>query len=365
MPERAFFARLMRMEDMPQVDDRARAAGMLLGIAVGDAVGLPREAMSARSGEKLFGPPPLRHGFLFGRGMTSDDTEHACMTAQALLASGGDPGRFASSLGWRLRGWFLGLPMGVGFATLRSCARLLLGFPPSKSGVRSAGNGPGMRAPVIGFFCRDGRRLEEFSEASAVITHSDPRAVEGSLLLARAAAFACSRGAAARAEDFFPEGLEGISGEELLRSLGTARRHLAEGSAPQVFAAAMGCSEGVSGYINHTVPAVLYCWLKFPGDFRAALEAVILLGGDADTTGAILGGIMGCALGDKAIPGEWVDGILEWPRSVAWMKRLAVRLAEGGGTLPLAWPGLAPRNLLFFFGILINLLKRATLIFRR
>src|SRR5688572_18626387 len=106
--------------------------GVLLGTAVGDSIGLPREGLSARRAARLFGGAPLRHRLLFGRGMVSDDTEHACMTAQALLASGGDPRRFVRSLAWRLRWWLLGLPAGVGKATAQAVVKLWLGFPPGR-----------------------------------------------------------------------------------------------------------------------------------------------------------------------------------------------------------------------------------------
>lgn len=68
-------------------------AGILLGTAVGDALGLPAEGLSP-SRQRKWWPGPLRHRFLFGRGMVSDDTEHAFMTAQALLAAQGDVEKF-------------------------------------------------------------------------------------------------------------------------------------------------------------------------------------------------------------------------------------------------------------------------------
>src|SRR5262245_13547063 len=91
-------------------------AGVLLGTAVGDALGLPREGLSPRRAPRLYGAPPLRHRFLFGRGMTSDDTEHTCLVAQALLRHPDDVSRFARSLGWGLRWWFAGVPAGIGLA---------------------------------------------------------------------------------------------------------------------------------------------------------------------------------------------------------------------------------------------------------
>ena len=53
--------------------------------------------------------------------------------------------------------------------------------------------------------------------------------------------------------------------------------------------AELGLAEGVSGYVMHTVPVVLYTWLLHGTDFQRAVEEVILLGGDSDTTGAIVG----------------------------------------------------------------------------
>src|SRR5579863_7691961 len=106
------------------IDRTTQFAGVLLGTAVGDALGLPREGLSRRRARRLFGDPPLRHRFVLGRGMTSDDTEHACLVGQALLCAPDDPERFARSLAWRLRFWLLGLPAGIGSATLRATLKL-------------------------------------------------------------------------------------------------------------------------------------------------------------------------------------------------------------------------------------------------
>src|SRR6186997_3288477 len=96
----------------------AAATGCILGTAVGDALGLPCEGLSRRRQRAMFHNIE-GHRFVLNRGMISDDTEHTCMTAQALIASGGKPEVFARSFAWRLRFWLLGLPAGVGYATLR------------------------------------------------------------------------------------------------------------------------------------------------------------------------------------------------------------------------------------------------------
>jgi len=131
-----------------------RMTGLLLGTAVGDTLGLPREGLSARRASRLY-PGPLRQRLVLGRGMLSDDTEHACMTAQALLAAGEDPDRFARALAWKLRWWLLALPAAIGWGTLRAIVRSWIGFAPSQSGVQSAGNGAAMRAPIIGAWLDD------------------------------------------------------------------------------------------------------------------------------------------------------------------------------------------------------------------
>jgi len=141
--------------DNPASFDRQHAIeGALLGTAVGDAIGLPYEGLSRRRASRLLGLPD-RHRFLFGRGMVSDDTEHSCMVLQALVASGDDEEAFARHLAGRLRFWLVGLPAGIGLATLRATLRLCVGVPPRHSGVFSAGNGPAMRSAVLGAAIND------------------------------------------------------------------------------------------------------------------------------------------------------------------------------------------------------------------
>jgi ADP-ribosyl-[dinitrogen reductase] hydrolase len=132
-------------------------------------------------------------------------------------------------------------------------------------------------------------------------------------------------------------------------------------------AASMHLEKGVTGYINHTVPVALFCWLRWPGDFRCALEEVILLGGDADTTGAIVGALAGATVGRLGIPSDWLSGIVEWPRSVHWIGKLAERLVQtiqAPATVPrqkpisLAWPAVLFRNLFFLLIVLVHGFRR-------
>ncbi len=146
----------------------------LLGGASGDSVGLPSEGMTASRIARLR-PGPLRQSLVFGRGMISDDTEHAVMTLLSLRDSGGDERKFAKHLARRLRWWLASVPAGIGLATARSIIKLWLGVRPTSSGVVSAGNGPLMRAPVIGLWFADDRPIAKHSSVpprrSPIATH--------------------------------------------------------------------------------------------------------------------------------------------------------------------------------------------------
>jgi len=200
------------------------------------------------------------------------------------------------------------------------------------------------------------------------MTHTDPKAEEGAWLVARAAAYAVERQPTdSDAHEFLGIVIPEIQGEELKRHLATVGEHLSRQASAEEFAAAIGLSRGVGGYINHTVPVVIYCWLRCCGDFRATVEQTVLLGGDADTTGAIVGALAGASVGASGLPEDWVSGLWEWPRDVDWMRRLAGRLTERMGEWDslrairppgFFWPGIVPRNLLFFLIVLAHGFRR-------
>jgi ADP-ribosylglycohydrolase len=347
---------------------RDAIVGCLLGGAVGDAIGLPWEGLSRGRIAAALGAAPLQHALIGARGMISDDTEHACMTGQALLAAPGDSRAFARSLAWRLRGWLLGAPVSVGWGTLRALVRLWLGWSPERSGVDSAGNGPAMRAAILGACVgADPVRLEAFVIRSTRMTHADPRALAGALAIARAAAAIVYRRGAADPPALLAELARSTEDAELAKALALAHAHLLRGDPAETFACALGQVQGVSGYVHHTVPVALYCWASAPRDVGAAVEQAVRLGGDTDTVAAIVGGLAGAAGGTSAIPPMWLSGMEEAPRSVAWITELGERLARcfgqsparsDEGPLAISWPRLLLRNLKFAAIVLAHGLAR-------
>lgn len=331
--------------------------GSLLGTLLGDAFGLPCEGMHPAAARRIFGEPRAFQ-FALGFGMGSDDAEHAFLTAQCLLEAGGDVERFRSLLAWRLRWWFLGIPVAMGLATLRGCARLWLGISPERSGVFSAGNGPAMRAPIIGVHLRgDLPAMRAFVRASTRMTHSDPKAEWGSFAAALAAAEMANHGAIAPgfADRFRQE--VGPEAEELSTLLERAEKSARGGESTEDFARELCDEHGVSGYMLHTIPAAIHACIRH-SDFGDAMRALVRCGGDTDTTCAIAGGIIGAGGADR-LPAEWLARIAEWPRSVAVFRAAGARLDAGGsGAVRYWWPALPLRNVLFLAIVLVHIVVR-------
>lgn len=309
-------------------------AGVLLGTAVGDALGLPHEGLHPRRIARRLQRAPLHHAMLLRRGLLSDDTEHTAMVARAFAESSGDVARFTRSFARQLRRWIVSLPPGLGLATLRSSVRLLLGASPGRSGVRSAGNGPAMRAAVLGVLARNDAHLVDLVRAATRITHTDPRAEHGARVVARLAGQL-----AAGAPD--PSIVHDVADPELRSRLEDAWTF---GGGLEDYRAQAGYERGVSGFVVHTVPAAVYCALRHP-EPRDAITTAVRLGGDTDTTAAIAGALVGARVGATGLPGEWIDGIADWPLSTEHLRNLAATLTEGGAIPRQRWLAALPRNL--------------------
>mgnify|MGYP001606973717 FL=1 len=330
-------------------------------------MGLACEGLSKRRQRRLF-PEITGPSLVFQRGMVSDDTEHACMVAQALIASAGEVDAFTRSLARQLRVWLALLPAGVGFATLRAVVKLWLGCAPTRSGVFSAGNGPAMRSPLLGVcFGHDAQRLGDLVRAATRLTHTAPKAEYGALAAALAASMASrAPGARVTGAEYICElrRLLPADARELLELVARAVESVAERQSTEAFAEAIGGGRGVSGYIYQTVPVVVHAWLEHQGDYRAAITAAVRCGGDTDTVAATLGGIVGAGLGAAGLPADWLARLWEWPRTVTWMSGLGERLAEvaadGVNREPLGLPvaGLLARNGLFLMVVLAHGFRR-------
>jgi ADP-ribosylglycohydrolase len=341
-----------------------RLAGLLLGTAVGDALGLPAENLSAEKIRRRW-RGQWRMRLILGRGMVSDDTEHTLMVAQALLTQPKDATAFQRILAWKFRWWFTSLPGGVGLATSKACLKLWVGFPPGKSAVNSAGSGPAMRSAILGaYFADDPERRREFVLASSRLTHRGWQAETAALAVAESAALAIVNQGQPDSSQVISI-LRRLSSEtEWQNTLTALEVSLNARESVSDFAARLGLKRAVSGYSMHVVPVAIYAWLRHPGDFRATLVSALECGGDTDTVGAVVGALAGIDVGKHGIPVEWRNFICDWPRSISVVEQIAARLAtqettgQPCGPVHYFWPGLIPRNLLFLMTILAHGFRR-------
>lgn len=336
-----------------------RLIGLLLGTAVGDALGLPAEGLRPATIRKLRWAGNWRHRLLPGSGMWSDDTKHTIMLGQALARSGGEPKSFARAMAWELRWWLLGLPAGVGLATLRSIMKLWLGFPLHRSGVFSAGNGPCMRAALIGAcFPNDEQKRHVLTAAHTRLTHSDSKALTAARAVSEVAALLCNADQAPTATEVL-HALDHVDADDEWRSiLGAMRDAVGNTVTVGQFLESIGgdARRGVSGYAYQTVPVVVFLGMANDWDFRATLTQVLDAGGDTDSTGAIAGALCGAFGGRNRIPSAWVDGIAEWPVGTQSLVELGEGLSEGRILRVRAYwsPALLLRNLFFLIVVLMH-----------
>lgn len=347
-----------------QCDLYEKFAGVVLGTAVGDALGLPAENLSPEKIRTRW-KTPWRMRFVFGRGMISDDTEHTLMVAQALLSHPDDPEAFQKALAWKFRWWFAALPGGVGLATAKAALKLWIGFPASKAAVASAGSGPAMRSAIIGaYFFDDAESRRAFTLTSSRLTHRGWQAEVAALAVAEAASAGMTKNPVTDVNAILKT-LRNLSGESEWQSqVSDIETSLRSKLSVSEFAHRLGLDSGVTGYSLHVVPVALYAWLRYPADFRQALTETIACGGDTDTVGAILGALIGVTNGVVSIPGDWRSKIWEWPRSINYMEKLAAALAHQSsskrphGFVRYCWPGVIPRNLLFLIIVIFHGFRR-------
>ena len=187
-----------------------------------------------------------------------------------------------------------------------------------------------MRATILGTMIDDLDVLKSFVRCSTRMTHSDPKAEYGALVVALAAHLA-ARDKQITGRRFLDVISDHLPSEatELLSLITRCVESVELQQSIQDFANSLGLADGVTGYIYHTVPVCIHAWLSFPEDFESAIRCVIECGGDADTTAAIVGGLVGASNGAKAIPttltARLFDSRLE-PEVVAHLFTIPVRL---------------------------------------
>jgi len=276
-----------------------RFTGCLVGLAVGDALGAPLEFMSRERIRQQYGrvTEMIGGGWLrLEPGQYTDDTELMLCQARSIVECGGfDPEDTVQ----RFVHWLDGAPSDVGITTRATLSQVQQGAPWEEAsrrtydwqGGKTAGNGGLMRCAPIGLLhVRDEAALVRDSLTSCRLTHWHPVAGWACATLNLAIA-ALVRGTpkAELLSWLFPR-VE----EPTVRSALEAVPGLALGSLH------------ASGYAVDCLQAAFWAYLTTE-TFEEALVAVVNLGEDTDTAGAVCGALAGAAYGYEAIPARWRD----------------------------------------------------------
>jgi ADP-ribosylglycohydrolase len=302
-----------------------RAAGSLLGLALGDALGFVVEAAPPEAAAEYV-RTELRPGLVgararapFSPGQYSDDTQLARELLLSIMdARGFDPAAFAVRVA---RLFADGRVIGAGPGTRGAAERLAAGTPWQDAGAPPpyAGNGAAMRAGPLGaLYAGDPRRLVVVAGDQARVTHRDQRAVAGAVAIARAVAVASRPGpVAARAllEDIrewvlpidcsVADAVAGVV-EWLGETPDRAALRLDRISGP-----VGGPWAGVSPLVIPSVAWSLYAFLRSPDDYWETLCIAIEVGGDTDTMAAMAGAMSGAHLGPEPLPQPLLDQLTD------------------------------------------------------
>lgn len=225
----------------------------------------------------------------------------------------------------RLKWWLASVPAGIGLATARSIIRLTIGFNPARSGVYSAGNGPLMRAPVIGVWHSDDNiSRNRFVDASTLMTHRDPRSIECARLIATAAALVARQDQNGETSTDILNKLENdISCDEMKIRFPILRQALQREESVSTFADRIIRKPGyVTGFAPDSTAVAIYAWLRHRNDFRATIESVIFAGGDTDTNAFVAGSLAGIECGVNDLPDDWIKNLQDWPINPASIKSI-------------------------------------------
>jgi ADP-ribosylglycohydrolase/O-acetyl-ADP-ribose deacetylase (regulator of RNase III) len=278
-------------------DLRDRAEGALVGVAIGDALGLSTEQL----------PRPLvrlryRHGpdlyrgiirFVRRCGDVSDDTQLTLCLARSITPEGEYlHERFLDEL----RQWSY-FRVASGRASARASTRLRrLSAHPGHIGEASEGNGAAIRIAPLAILhgARDEASLFADVDRNARATHTGERALAAARFMAQLVREALR--SPRRAFDDPGHRLEALRGAAERSGFGWERIATAQ-------------QGGTSGHVDESVTAAARVLLTYGLDLHAAMVAIFEAGGDTDSIGAMVGAVIGAQLGASGLPRAWAGAL--------------------------------------------------------
>lgn len=265
-----------------QIYDRIR--GALAGVAVGDALGGPVEFMNAAAIQKKHGKVTemIGGGWLnLKPGETTDDTAMTLAVAQGIAERPWDP---VSAIGPKFIDWYNSKPKDIGGTCSMAINRAIANeavttsdwgrvgeYVEKQSNGYNAGNGALMRTVYTGLFYADPAIRAIHTTKIAEMTHKNKGSTNICVIYADA-----------------------------------IHKAVFGGHPAYTLPGAYNFSTAPTGYVFDSMCNATQVLCSADSFEEAVIEA-INRGGDADTIGAITGGLAGAYYGYKNIPKRWLN----------------------------------------------------------
>ena len=296
--------------DAIENDIRKRFIGCFLGLAIGDAKGMPAESKDAASAKEIADCFDYLPGYL-PAGSYTDDTHQSIMVAETLTESG----EFSKKA-------FLDklmkseLHRGIGPTSFTVLQKFAGGHQLEDIGVDSNTNGSAMRvAPLALLYHHDLDALREQTIKSSEVTHKGTVAIAGALSVAFAVAYMLNHYQEKFDKTRFTS--------ELVDFIKPYSAELADS-----FKEENALYERYGCHVLESVPHAIRIFMSDPYDFEKAIQNAIAGGGDADTIASMVGAISGTFNGLDKIPQQWIDRLENSPKGRDYIRTLAEKLYE-------------------------------------
>jgi len=272
----------VQIPDRKQIVEKAK--GAFVGLAVGDALGATCEFMTPQEIKLRYGVHKqiIGKGWLYLRaGQVTDDTEMSICIGRAIQKSQGwDLGAVAEEFA----NWVRGRPVDVGSTCARGIRNYIINQTLEAAQSRwSAGNGALMRMlPVALYTLGNDALLSQYVVAQAHLTHNNPLSDAACIFFGR----------------LLHDAIMGATLNQLrIHTDDFVEAHSDFRYDPY--------PEKSSAFVVDTVQTVFH-FLFSTATFEDCLIGTVNQGGDADTTGALVGMLAGAVYGIQGIPKRWL-----------------------------------------------------------
>ena len=287
-------------------DIEKKLRGYLFGTACGDALGRPVEHLTLEQIKEKYGEKGILE--VPPDSPWTDDTQLMLVIARGLLQGAElEPPELMDFIAKELVLWLDEPDLGAGPTSRGAALRLKEGINWRESGIVSKTCGSLMRVGILGFLYRNNSdKLVQSALLSGRITHLHPVSDAASIAGAYAVKLAL--------DDVEPEEMygsllkitEGFSQEftnALKKSYEIAHSGLSDEDALKEL--------GQGWYADETFALAYFCLLRYPNDYKKAVQTAVNITGDSDSVGSVAGGIIGAKLGIEAIPVSWIEDLKE------------------------------------------------------